>query len=1500
MLIALSQCGGLMAQQVSYRCGFETLGEAFGWMMENGSEPNRWCIGTGASRNGSYGLYVSGTSGRDNSYVSDSSIVYAYYDFTTQGGICNVSFDYGLCGYQFSDCMLAYLAPVPQTPLVAGRFPNDWSLDSGPLPTPPNEWIDLWRGEINFAETRQDTGAIDWRHADKECNIAGGSYRLIFIWLNNADTAARWAACVDNVSIEVHNCQRPGTITFDSITDTSCRVSWARQGTARHWIVEYGEGSLETDTGTVVRTSTPHITIAGLGGDTRYTVCVRSECSSVTSMSVCDTFHTICSPLTSSDLPFIASFGDGVTGIPGGSLVSCCTLNRRLRPNTDSATFRHGFIKMESSQSLRLPRYNGDLSQLMLTFKALNDNFLEEGIIAVGVIDNYHNLNSFRHIATLSIDANDREWHTFRVGFSGYHGSGYVVIKSGNTNYIDDVVLEVVPECPPVTQLRAAKLGTTSALLTWDMMPGAGIAADYYHITCEDSHQSNTVTTTDMHLLLDSLQPGEDYLVQITPDCNGLYGPVDTVMLKPLCLRGGKTEWDDGAIVAWVSNVPSVPIHPGWDNSITQTIYTRDELYHMGVAPGNLYACAFRWYPYIFAVMPYPRGKIISIYLDTTSRMAYQGSADNRRWIPIDTTKRYCKKTHRWDAMGEERFDFSTPFYWDGQSNIVMSVMMAEPTMAAGTITRFYSPYVPMRDTVSLVVFRDSLRYGENINPDTCRGRRSRLSIRPDIVFYGDCDSAGICGKPVLYVDSAFATTVLVRWSHGTGETAWRLEHCDTSGVWIVDDSATTAQRHLYTGLNADVEYRFRITALCDDSTHRRRSDTVTVKTSCHPAGLPLHENFETWRQGNSHAQFQDCWHRYDDVHDPGRHYIYVSSRQTLSGHAYSGNQSLCLSSPRLNMSYLVLPAVDADVSELHLSFNLLRIDTLFAMAKRGGAKSLAEVMVGVMSDPDNYATFTPVQTVSVTRVGEWEQIDVPFSSYIGSGHYVALATPRQGAIEAYIDDIELDYYNPCPRHKRLKVTELTSNSVTLKWLNGQGGGTALVEYGPGGFAPGNGTTLQTTADSITIAGLTTGTTYDFYVRRLCGTGDTSRLTGPVSAITGEWHMHTSATDTLRICDVMLYDDGGPSLDYSFLQHSTLTLLPLANGTYVSLSGTGKVHAYIDSMAIYDGMSTADSCIFHSNSRSDFNVGPFTATNPNGALTISFVSDGLYHSYGFELHATCLDTMPPACPAPTGLAVGDTTWATATLRWSDTGLFDYRFKAAGSTAWPLPRRDTATAYYEQGLRSVTAYEWQVRRVCRHNLSDWATATFTTPEAPCRRPGDPTVTDTGTHSATVHWQAYDGESRWQLLQMGYVRKDTVVGRPPATLSGLAANANYCVALRLICDDSSVSEWSDTVCFSTLPDTNSGLIAPETENDRLTMLVYPNPANSNADATVVVTGACGDVQLSLFSVTGQALRRFSKHCQDGCTMQFNLDGVPRGTYFIKVNTENKTAVGKLVVM
>lgn len=58
------------------------------------------------------------------------------------------------------------------------------------------------------------------------------------------------------------------------------------------------------------------------------------------------------------------------------------------------------------------------------------------------------------------------------------------------------------------------------------------------------------------------------------------------------------------------------------------------------------------------------------------------------------------------------------------------------------------------------------------------------------------------------------------------------------------------------------------------------------------------------------------------------------------------------------------------------------------------------------------------------------------------------------------------------------------------------------IEYGTSGFTPGSGTTQIITGDSLGLTNLTSETTYDFYVRAICGSGDTSVLFGPASLTT--------------------------------------------------------------------------------------------------------------------------------------------------------------------------------------------------------------------------------------------------------------------------------------------------------------------------------------------------------------------------------------------------------------
>lgn len=88
-----------------------------------------------------------------------------------------------------------------------------------------------------------------------------------------------------------------------------------------------------------------------------------------------------------------------------------------------------------------------------------------------------------------------------------------------------------------------------------------------------------------------------------------------------------------------------------------------------------------------------------------------------------------------------------------------------------------------------------------------------------------------------------------------------------------------------------------------------------------------------------------------------------------------------------------------------------------------------------------------------------------------------------------------------CPVPSSLNVTASTANSVSLAWVSG-GATSWQIEYGPVGFIQGAGTTVTAASNPFTVTGLNASTTYDFYVRDVCGPSSTSSWVGPISGST--------------------------------------------------------------------------------------------------------------------------------------------------------------------------------------------------------------------------------------------------------------------------------------------------------------------------------------------------------------------------------------------------------------
>ncbi len=80
----------------------------------------------------------------------------------------------------------------------------------------------------------------------------------------------------------------------------------------------------------------------------------------------------------------------------------------------------------------------------------------------------------------------------------------------------------------------------------------------------------------------------------------------------------------------------------------------------------------------------------------------------------------------------------------------------------------------------------------------------------------------------------------------------------------------------------------------------------------------------------------------------------------------------------------------------------------------------------------------------------------------------------------------------PCLPPTGLMASFITTNSADISWTENNSTTEWSVEYGIGGFTLGTGTSVITTSNPMSLSGLSDDTSYDYYVRSICGAGDTS------------------------------------------------------------------------------------------------------------------------------------------------------------------------------------------------------------------------------------------------------------------------------------------------------------------------------------------------------------------------------------------------------------------------
>ena len=280
-------------QAFNYTCDFDSSSDTTGWVFVNGSQANKWCIGTATNNSGTKSLYISNDNGTSNTYNARSaSIVYAYHEFLLDTGYYSISYDWKCYGESDYDYIRVFLAPDSVT-LTAGQTPSGGTYTLG--------WSSaaLPSGFISLTDTANILNLqSSWQSINIDFYVpSAGNYRLVFAWANDSMSGTQPPAAIDNIQFEFSGCSPVENLSASYITQTSAVITWIDTINTSYWIVEYGVSGFTPGTGTSVIAYTNTDTLTGLTPDTSYDVYVAADCPIGGAATVHITFHTFGCPL---------------------------------------------------------------------------------------------------------------------------------------------------------------------------------------------------------------------------------------------------------------------------------------------------------------------------------------------------------------------------------------------------------------------------------------------------------------------------------------------------------------------------------------------------------------------------------------------------------------------------------------------------------------------------------------------------------------------------------------------------------------------------------------------------------------------------------------------------------------------------------------------------------------------------------------------------------------------------------------------------------------------------------------------------------------------------------------------------------------------------------------------------------------------------------------------------------------------------------------------------
>ncbi|HWR94746.1 MAG TPA: fibronectin type III domain-containing protein, partial [Flavobacterium sp.] len=525
------------------------------------------------------------------------------------------------------------------------------------------------------------------------------------------------------------------------------------------------------------------------------------------------------------------------------------------------------------------------------------------------------------------------------------------------------------------------------------------------------------------------------------------------------------------------------PFKPYWRYTYSQSIYLSSEIN----ASGKI--TSIEWY--FEGTTAIPNSDNITVYMSTTSKTSFGSTSD---WIPVANMTKVFEGAIVMNSpigTGWKKITLTTPFDYDGISNLVIATDENDPETESPDLTQnFYNFDTGNNRSIYAV------NGTTDINPLSPPVANNLKTFVPNIIIGG---IAPACETPqYLSVSNVTQTTATVSWQNLVNTIPSRGSEYYISTSTNKPNDSTIPTGAINGGTSANLTnlqpgttYLVYVRNNCADGINSSWSPAVKLTTSCPDSYDTFYENFDSLN--TSPKNLPNCWSKIIRA-NAGSNICPSAKVDALvsEANATSGTNSVYMSNCNSDGDYdiiLISPALsNLDKGTHRLIFN-----------SKGGI-----LEVGTLDNNTADAKFTLFKTYDESNQNAFTNTILNFDNYIGTDKYIGIRVKQTNPQQTYfyIDDISWSAIPNCPDVTQVKATEVTDITATIGWSDAQVGGAESWDIAVGDPSVTNPDLLpfNNTPDSGTylIENLQPATQYKAWVRSVCTGNEKGAYVGPV------------------------------------------------------------------------------------------------------------------------------------------------------------------------------------------------------------------------------------------------------------------------------------------------------------------------------------------------------------------------------------------------------------------